>query len=399
MKNTAQKKILVLLALLFTLTAIGVHLYLNKHHIDLKLGVSAADSVCNVNEKLNCDAAASSRYAELFGVPIALLGAFMNGLLLIFVLLGRYSLTADTERTERFAFYISSFILLVSLVMGGISLLIIQVGCPFCMATYVLSFLTWVVLLMAYKPALNRLPDDIRDIFASEKWVLGLLAAVPVLALIVNGMILDSYGYQEIKRVSETSLSTWQNAPAQNFDLQTGLTFQNGQGEAKVVIVEFADFLCSHCKAAYPVLHNFTKTHSDVKLVFKNFPLDGVCNPAVTHKGDGKRCELSYATLCIEKLNKKGWDAHHYIFDNQETIFSKPMNAVLEDICKTTGSDCEQVKTCMNTEEIHEAVRKMASEGEKAQISGTPAIFLNSKVLPGGQLPPVLESTYRAINK
>ena len=398
MKNTAQKKILVLLALLFTVTAIGVHLYLNKHHIDLKLGIASADSVCNVNEKLNCDAAASSPFAELFGIPMAMLGAFTNGLLLIFILLSRYNLTSNSDRTERYTFYISSFIFLVSVIMGGISFFIVHVGCPFCIATYVLSILNWIVLFVAYRPDMSRLPDDVRDLFTTEKWVLGLAIAVPVLSLIVNNMTLDSYGYQEIKRVSESSLTTWQSAPEQSFD-QNGLTFQIGNDNAKVTIVEFADFLCSHCKAAYPALHNFTKTHPDVKLVFKNFPLDGVCNTAVQHKGDGKRCELAYATLCIEKLNNKGWDAHHYIFDNQESIFSEPMADVTADICKATGADCEQVKTCMNSEEVHEAVKKMASEGEKAQISGTPSIFLNGKNLPGGQFPAVLENTYRTIEK
>lgn len=399
MKNTAQKKTLILLAMVFTLFAIGVHLYLNKHHIDLKLGVATTNSVCNVNEKLNCDTAASSPYSELFGIPMALLGAFTNGLLLVFLLLGRYNMTSDSDRTERYTFYLSTFIFVVSILMAGISAFVIHSGCPFCIATYALSILTWIVLFAAYRPDLGRLPDDMRDLFTSEKWILGFFIAIPVLALIVNNMTLDSYGYQEIKRVSQSSFSTWQAAPQQNFDLENGLRFQNGQDEAKIVIVEFADFLCSHCRTAYPALHNFTKTHPDVKLVFKNFPLDGVCNPAVTHKGDGKRCELSYAALCIEKLNKKGWDAHHYIFDNQESIFSRPTDQVIEDVCKTTGSDCAQVKACMNTEEIHEAVKKMAMEGEKAQISGTPAIFLNGKVLPGGQLPPVLESTYRAIQK
>lgn len=399
MKNTAQKKILVLLALIFTLVAIGCHLYLNKHHIDLKLGISAADSVCNVNEKLNCDTAASSPYAEFFGIPMALLGAFTNGLLLVLVLLGRYNLTSNVERTERFAFYLSSFIVGVSIVMACISIFILHSGCPFCMATYVLSILTWMMLFMAYRPSLSFLPEDLHDLFGTEKWLLVCLIAIPVLGLIVNNMTLDSYGYQEIKRVSETSLGTWKASPSQTFDMSTGMQFQTGQGEPKAVVVEFADFLCSHCKAAYPAMHNFMKSHPDAKLIFKNFPLDGVCNPAVTHKGDGKRCELAYATLCVDKLNKKGWEAHHYIFDNQEAIFSAPMDQVVEDICKTTGADCTQVKTCMNTEEIHEAVRKMASEGEKAQINGTPAIFLNGKNLPGGQLPPILESAYREISK
>jgi protein-disulfide isomerase/uncharacterized membrane protein len=400
MKNTAPKnKLLIPLALVFTILAIGAHLYLNKHNIDLKLGISSPTSICNVSETLNCDIAASSSFSELFGTPMALLGAFTNGLLLVFLLLGRYNLTENTERTERYSFYLASFIFAVSLFMGAISLFVLKSACPFCMATYALSALTWVTLFLAYRPKINFLASDVGDVFTTEKWIFASLIAIPALAWLVNSMTLDSYGYQEIKRVSESSLSTWQNAPQQNFDLQNGLQFQNGLQEPKIVIVEFADFLCSHCKTAYPALHSFAKSHPDVKLIFKNFPLDGVCNSAVTHKGDGKRCELSYATLCAEKLSQKGWATHHYIFDNQETIFSKPMDEVLVSICNETGVNCEQMKTCMNNEETHEAVKKMASEGEKALISGTPAVFFNGKNLPGGQLLPVLESTYREIRK
>ncbi|MGZ3748329.1 MAG: vitamin K epoxide reductase/DsbA family protein [Pseudobdellovibrionaceae bacterium] len=399
MKNTAQKKTLPLLALVFTLLTIGVHVYLNLHHINLKLGVSSANSICNVSETLNCDTAAASPYAELFGIPMALLGALTNSLLLIFLLLNRYNLTQNPERAERYSFYLSSFILCVSIFMASISLFVLKSACPFCLATYALSFLTWFTLLIAYRPNIKFFIDDLSDIFSTEKWILGCLIAIPLLGMVINNIILDSYGYEEIRRVSESSLSTWQSSPQQTFNLQTGLQFQNSQKEPKIVLVEFADFLCSHCKAAYPALHNFTKSHPDVKLIFKNFPLDGICNSAVPHKGDGKRCELSYAALCAEKLSQKGWAVHHYIFDNQESIFSKPMTEVLVDLCRESGTNCEQMKACMETEEIHEMVKKMASEGEKVQIGGTPSIFLNGKSLPGGQLPPVIESAYRNIIK
>ena len=399
MKNTAQKKILVILALIFTLVAIGVHLYLNKYHIDLKLGIGSTTSVCNVSEKLNCDTAASSPYAEVFGVPIALLGAFTSGLLLVFLLLTRYNLTVDNERTERYTFYIASFIFAVSLVMGGISLFILKSACPFCLAIYALSFLTLIVLWIAFRPDFSQTGQDVRDLFTTEKWILWTSLSVPVLALVVNGMTLDNYGYQELKKTAENSLSTWQTAPIQSFDNQAGLQYQNGQGEAKVTIVEFADFLCSHCKTAYPALHAFAKSHPDVKLIFKNFPLDGVCNSAITHKGDGKRCDLSYATYCAEKISQKGWIAHNYIFDHQEEIYTKPTNLVVEEVCKISGADCAQVKTCMNSEETHAAIKKMAEEGDKAKIAGTPAIFMNGKALPGGQYLPVLEHAYRNFKK
>jgi protein-disulfide isomerase/uncharacterized membrane protein len=399
MEKSSQKKSLFAVALICTIAIIGVFLYLNKHHVELKLGIGAGQSICNVSEKLNCDTAASSIYAEVFGIPIALLGAFTSGLMLVFMLLARFHMSTDTERTERYTFYISTFMVLVAVIMGSISLFILQSACPFCMASYALSLIIWLCLLGAYRPAVRHITTDLKDIFTTEKWVLGTLISVPVLSLLINNMTLDSYGYQEIKRMTQDSLNNWKSAPPQVFDFENGLQFQNGSGPAKVTVVEFADFLCPHCKAAYPSLHNFAKNHPDVKLVFKVFPLDGVCNSVIQHKGDGKRCELAYATFCSEKLAKKGWDAHNYFFDNQESLFAGDLQKSLLEFTKNAGVDYEQLQTCMNSEEVHEQVRKMTSEGEKAQISGTPSIFFNNKVLAGGQVPSVIENTYREFDK
>jgi protein-disulfide isomerase len=46
-----------------------------------------------------------------------------------------------------------------------------------------------------------------------------------------------------------------------------------------------------------------------------------------------------------------------------------------------------------------ETIRNMAKEGATAQIRGTPAVFVNNKLLEGGQLVPVLEGAYRSIKK
>lgn len=395
MKKTSRSPAFFVVAIVSVLIAIGLHLYLNKHHVDLKLGVSSETSMCNVSEKLNCDAAASSQYSEVFGIPIALLGVVANSFLLILLIIGRLRWTEDFEKTERYGFYFASFILAVSVVMGAISLFVIKVGCPFCIGTYVASIVTVIALWLALRPETHYLGDDIRDLFTTQKWVLGTLVALLALGFLVNNMILDSYGYQQIKQARDSSLNDWRSSPALSFDETAGLSFQNGSGTPKAVVVEFADFLCSHCRDAYQPMHAFTKNHPDVKLIYKPFPLDGVCNAAIHSKGDGKRCELAYAALCSEKLAKKGWDAHHYIFDNQEQIFSTPMNTVTENICKATGQDCEQLKACMNSEEVHEIVKRTAAEGEKAQIGGTPSVFFNNRSLPGGQLLPVLEHIYK----
>ena len=57
----------VRLALLPLLSAIGaaVAIYLSKHYYDLRAGTGGFSSLCNINATVNCDAVASSRFAEI----------------------------------------------------------------------------------------------------------------------------------------------------------------------------------------------------------------------------------------------------------------------------------------------------------------------------------------------
>ncbi|RYZ81659.1 MAG: fused vitamin K epoxide reductase/thioredoxin, partial [Proteobacteria bacterium] len=312
------------------------------------------------------------------------------------MLLIKFNMTEDRGRTERFTFYLASFMAIVSVIMGGISLFILKSACPFCMATYALSFITLGCLYIAYGPDFSKMSGDVSDAFTTEKWILGLLVAIPVISFLINSMTLDSYGYDKIKQMSIDSQNSWNSAPVQQFDIQNGLQYQNGTGPAKVVLVEFADFLCPHCKAAVPNLHNFAKAHPDVKLVFKSFPLDGSCNPApALSKGDGKRCEYAFATFCAETVAKKGWQAHNYFFDRQESLYTGNVDEIVTAFAKAENVDFAQLKSCMTGEPVREQVRNMSLEADKAQIGGTPTVFYNNRVLNGGQLKLILESMYR----
>lgn len=88
-----------------------------------------------------------------------------------------------------------------------------------------------------------------------------------------------------------------------------------------MTIVEFADYLCPHCKVAATSLHNFIKQHPDVLLIFKPFPLDGKSNAALAeHKGNGIRCLLPKITFCMEQLEQKGWQAHEHFLSIKKSI-------------------------------------------------------------------------------
>lgn len=399
MKNTASKNKFILLALIATLIAVGIHTYLTQHYYGLKFGTIEGQSLCNINETLNCDAVSASRFSAFLGIPMALWGLVTNIILLYFLAVAHFNLVQDKVKTLRYALLLSVLTVLASLVMGTISLTMMSNLCIFCIATYILSFIglfgTWKG---AENLSIATLTDDIKNIFTTEKWVGGFLIAIPALSFLGNLMYLESHGFSELEKITQEKIAYWQVSPQQNFDLTAGLTLQKGTSEPIMTIVEFADFRCPHCKDAAPPLHAFTKSHPDVKLIFKPFPLDGTCNEAIKGGGDGISCGLASAVMCAEKLSQKGWAAHDYIFENQMDITNaRNLDKNLQDISSAMGLNLEELTSCVKNLKTQELIRKMAKEGEVAQIQGTPTVFVNGKLLSGGQMIPILEATYRSL--
>lgn len=396
MSLVKNKKIFLTLSILLTIAAIGVHAYLTNHYYGIKLGALDSNSLCNVNALFNCDTVTASRFSALFGIPMALWGALTNFVMLLMLLILRYNLSENHQRTANYTVLLSGFMAIVSVIMGTISLAALSSFCLFCMITYFISFAV-LGLLLGYNQGLKKgVVEDLKALLSTHKSYLFLLAVIPAFSYIVHTMALDSRGLGELKKLAAEKVAYWQLAPAQNFDLSKGLVYQKSSQEPTITIVEFADFRCPHCKHAYPSLHAFAESHPDVKLVFKPFPLDGVCNSAITG-GDGVSCKLSYATFCAEKLANKGWDAHNYIFDHQEQIVrSANLTEDLQKMSNKINISFDELKVCLEDPAIHTLVKEMAQEGATAQIRGTPAIFVNNKLLNGGQVLPILEAAYQS---
>lgn len=362
----------------------GVFAYLSYHHYMVRLGLDGA-SFCKVSETINCDVAALSKYAEIFTMPIAVIGLSYSIIMLGVFLFAKLGWFEESDGYKTIVKILTAVSAVFSLFLLIVSIAQLGVFCPFCIAGYVLSFiivyLTW-SLYSDTKFDLSLVP--------SEKGFLGTLLAIPLLAWFISGSVRDSYGLDQMQKVVPEKIAAWQRAPAVNFDPSIGLA--KGSSEASApVLIEFADFKCPHCKSAATTIKNYLAGNKNVKMIFKPYPLDGICNPHMGQKGDGSRCELAGWALCGEKLFSKGWDIHYWIFDHQEDMMrDSDLSSHLTNMGKDLGIDTAQLKTCATSAETYDLIKKSADEGETAKITGTPAIFLNGKKLEYGQFIDVL---------
>lgn len=387
------------LALLTSFAALATHFYLSKHYFELNLGLSSGSAVCNINSTFNCDTVSASKFATLLGIPMAVWGLTTQLIVFLFTLVYTLGLSEDRSRMGRYTFYLSLFVALTSVVMGGISLFFLSSYCLFCMLAYVLSFIH----LFAISSSLDSKPgahiaEDIPMALSKNKGVgISVMSILP-LAFLFNNMFLDHFGGSLLKESVESSFAGWSDpmTPTHAF---TKEGISRGPENAKMVIVEFADFLCPHCKHAAPSLKVFTDSHPDVRLIFKAFPLDGSCNadPKMP-KGDGTRCLLSKTVYCAEQVAKKGWIIYEKIFELQEKIYaSGSAPEILKAMMEENKIDPAAMETCRNDEATHKSIVAQSQEGIQAKIEGTPTIFVNNKYLSRGQLIPVLQRVYDSV--
>jgi protein-disulfide isomerase/uncharacterized membrane protein len=382
-----KKNNLLLVSLLIT---VSIFIYLTIHHYMLKLGLNAS-SLCSISQTVNCDAAALSKFAEIFSIPIALMGAVFHFILLCFVLFYRLNWIDQSvylQKTIRFMLLLAA---LTSLVIGAITLTFVKVICPFCVATYVFSFVN---LFLGW---------DIAGASSKEKWSLAAyfgeykshliaLALIPASAWILSAMVQEKFGLAELNKIIPEKIAQWKNSKSYAFDPAIGLS--NNVASDKIVLVEFADFKCPHCKAASQTIDTFLKSRNDVRFIFKPFPLDGTCNTSEQmQKGDGSRCTLAAWTLCAEKIAQKGWDMHHWIFDKQEELSGvSDLSSYLPEIEKMFQIKPEALTACADSTETYDLIKKSSTEGNNALVSGTPTIYLNGKKLGYGHIMEVLKS-------
>ena len=392
----SRVKSFVLVAFLSSVASAIIHAYLAYHSYELKLGFSEKPSLCNVNDHMNCDAVSLSSYSNLFGIPLAAWGMATHLILIFLLLIWFLGLAQSRDRLLKFARNLAGFIMLMSVVMGLISYFKLSTYCLFCLATYALS-----VIIFGFLWGASR--SEHQEAFkvwwaalwSHQRWILTSVALIPALAFFIHWVMLDSFGVKDLEPMINASLESWKADSEHSFNLEDGFVYQAAPGPTSMVIVEFADFLCPHCKAAFQPLHSFISGHAGTKLVLKIFPLDGMCNPELQGKGENLRCVLAGAAYCAESLNRSGWVAADSIFENQANWSMTSLDQGLGSLAKTVGLDPVALKDCALSSATVDKIQRIASEGKG--VNAVPTIFVNGKTLKNGQIPAFLEAAAKTL--
>ena len=147
-----------------------------------------------------------------------------------------------------------------------------------------------------------------------------------------------------------------------------------GPANAPVMLVEFSDMQCPHCKTAAPNIDQLLTLEPDVHFVFQNFPL-----PA--HNWAEKAAE--YVDCVGRASNDAVWKFIQKTFDQQSNITEASAEEKLKAIATDSGVKADEIAACAAKPETRARIEASVALGKSVGVTGTPAIFINGRALSG----------------
>jgi len=152
--------------------------------------------------------------------------------------------------------------------------------------------------------------------------------------------------------------------------------FVLGNPAAKVVIIEYGDFQCPFCARFFKtteqqIISEYVKT-GKAAFLWRDFAFLGE-----------ESFRASEAARCAGEQGKF-WEYHDHIFNNQkgenEGAFGDP---VLKRFAKDLSLDTTKFDLCFTSGKYRKDVEASAAEGRMIGVNGTPATFVNTKLISG----------------
>lgn len=353
----------------------------------------------------SCLKVAESSYSAIPGVPflgnvpIALLGFGFYGLVVYaFYLISKS--TSSEEVSKLISLLVPVLVLgfVFDLILFGISVGIIGTICQLCFLTYIvtISLLAIVYLLWKVegKSELN-IPSAIKDGFATFGLVfffsfsLGFAASKMWVKGESSNTLATSRG-MDSKEI-QSKIDAYFLEPTLGIKVVGSPTI--GKKDAPITIVKYADYNCGHCMHTSHILHTVLSEYDGmVKVVYKNFPLDGSCNRLMQQPRPGATsCIAAMAAICADKQGKFE-PMYRGLYDNLEKGVAHSGASVVN-LGNLIGLNVNALKTCMASREAQNQLNAEIDEAEKLNIQSTPSLYINDRRIESGTPNPVFLKT------
>jgi protein-disulfide isomerase/uncharacterized membrane protein len=358
----------VLVVTLLMLAGAGLSVYYLLHQ-----WLPGGGGLCGISETINCSASASSAFAYVGPVPVALLGLafYLASLTLLRPL-------QDGENRATAPMVVLQSLLLASVaysvLLATVTAVFIQTLCPVCTLMWLVNILGLVAVRRFTGMGLFHAVAGQFRAFVSSVRVLVPWFIVVFVVVLSSGMYVQTAILAQTTELPEPYLT-----PEQVGDFER-LRRPDGPGvgpvDAPIVIVEFSDFQCPFCSRLADSLHTLqTELGDDVRIEFRNLPL--AMHPFAE--------QAALAGICAWKEDKF-WELHDLLFANGPALSSE----LILELGAEVGLDEAALQSCMNDPTTQERLQQDRDLAAELELRGTPVFIINGTAFAGGYPAPLI---------
>jgi protein-disulfide isomerase len=144
-----------------------------------------------------------------------------------------------------------------------------------------------------------------------------------------------------------------------------------GPNDAPVTIVQFTDYQCPFCHRAQATIDAVMSRYAGkVQLVHRDFPLDG--HPQAFPAARAARCAGEQG---------KFWDYYRSLMTSPGSMADADLRAR----ATTLKLDPAAFTACLSSDRNDAVIRESVEAGIRAGVSGTPAYFINGRMITGAR--------------
>lgn len=138
-----------------------------------------------------------------------------------------------------------------------------------------------------------------------------------------------------------------------------------GPANAALTLVEYGDYQCPYCGAAYPEVKKVQRElGSELRFVFRNFPLTNIHEYAMN----------SAETAEAASAQGKFWPMHDFLYEHQATLGD---HNVALGFAKTLGLDTQRVERELAQHMHQKKIKDDFMGGVRSGVNGTPTFYVN----------------------
>lgn len=335
------------------LTAVGLGLSAALEHTHYRAyAAPLATSYCSIGEKLDCASVALSKYSVVFGVPLPLWG--LAGFLAIGLALWQRS---------RWLLPLTLLATLASVALVLVSAFDVGSFCLLCEGVHVVSVaLAW----LAWRTRADN-TQSLRDLESAS-----IVFGPPLGGLIAAALFVAPYW----------GAFGW----AGDVPFAQGKTEEGhpwiGAREPKLIVEEFVEYTCPHCKAASARhLRQLAKHASELRIVRRHYPATP-CEPRYPTS-----CLALRIALCAEEQGAF-WRADRWLFEHGSLRAALDPRRAAADL----SLDEAALVGCVDRDDISARGQAFWKQAKKLRIPGTPHYLVDGKVVAAPNVDALIEA-------